>query len=96
MPAPALSRTPVAEGATRGCLAALCITQTTAWGVLHHAVRGVSPGSIRNVPHRCAVRTGSAKRRPTRGSRRYAQQESLETSVLKALQAILMPSAMVR
>ncbi|WP_427006960.1 hypothetical protein [Pseudarthrobacter sp. H2] len=29
MPAPALSRTLVAEGAPRGGLAALCITQTT-------------------------------------------------------------------
>ena len=38
MPAPALSRTPVAEGAPRGGLAALCITQTTGWGVLYYAL----------------------------------------------------------
>ncbi|NUU31874.1 MFS transporter [Arthrobacter sp. C9C5] len=38
MPAPALSRTLVAEGAPRGGLAALCITQTTGWGVLYYAL----------------------------------------------------------
>ncbi|CAI3799923.1 MFS transporter [Pseudarthrobacter sp. MM222] len=38
MPAPAVSRTLVAEGAPRGGLAALCITQTTAWGVLYYAL----------------------------------------------------------
>lgn len=46
MPAPALSRTLVAEGAPRGGLAALCITQTTGWGVLYYsliaAVRPIS------------------------------------------------------
>ena len=46
MPAPALSRTVVAEGAPRGGLAALCITQTTGWGVLYYsliaAVRPIS------------------------------------------------------
>ncbi|BCW71388.1 MFS transporter [Arthrobacter sp. NicSoilB8] len=38
MAAPALSRTLVAEGAPRGGLAALCITQTTGWGVLYYAL----------------------------------------------------------
>ncbi|WP_144663318.1 MFS transporter [Paenarthrobacter nicotinovorans] len=38
MPAPAVSRTLVTEGAPRGGLAALCITQTTAWGVLYYAL----------------------------------------------------------
>ncbi|GAB5077135.1 MFS transporter [Arthrobacter sp. AD-310] len=38
MPAPAVSRILVAEGAPRGGLAALCITQTTAWGVLYYAL----------------------------------------------------------
>ncbi|KRE47594.1 MFS transporter [Arthrobacter sp. Soil736] len=38
MPAPALSRTLVAEGAPRGGLAALCITQTTGWGILYYAL----------------------------------------------------------
>ena len=38
MPAPALSRTLVAEGAQRAGLAALCITQTTGWGVLYYAL----------------------------------------------------------
>ncbi|MFF2318234.1 MFS transporter [Arthrobacter sp. NPDC058097] len=38
MPAPAVSRKLVAEGALRGGLAALCITQTTAWGVLYYAL----------------------------------------------------------
>ncbi len=38
MPSPALSRTLVAEGAPRGGLAALCITQTTGWGVLYYAL----------------------------------------------------------
>jgi hypothetical protein len=38
MPAPALSRPLVAEGAQRGGLAALCITQTTGWGVLYYAL----------------------------------------------------------
>lgn len=38
MPAPAVSRTLVAEGAPRGGLAALCITQTTAWGILYYAL----------------------------------------------------------
>ena len=46
MPAPAPSRTLVAEGAPRGGLAALCITQTTGWGVLYYsliaAVRPIS------------------------------------------------------
>ncbi|WP_445154517.1 MFS transporter [Arthrobacter sp. Hor0625] len=32
------SRSPVAEGAPRGGLAALCITQTTGWGVLYYAL----------------------------------------------------------
>ncbi|MET4097002.1 MFS transporter [Arthrobacter sp. UYCu712] len=44
MPAPALSRTLVAEGAPRGGLAALCITQTTGWGVLYYSlIVGVRP-----------------------------------------------------
>ena len=38
MPAPAPSRTLVAEGAPRGGLAALCITQTTGWDVLCYAL----------------------------------------------------------
>jgi MFS family permease len=38
MPAPAPSRTLTAEGAPRGGLAALCITQTTGWGVLYYAL----------------------------------------------------------
>lgn len=38
MPAPAPARTLVAEGAPRGGLAALCITQTTGWGVLYYAL----------------------------------------------------------
>lgn len=38
MPAPAVSRTLVAEGAPRGGHTALCITQTTAWGVLYYAL----------------------------------------------------------
>lgn len=46
MPAPAPSQTPAAEGAPRGGLAALCITQTISWGVLYYtllaAVRPIS------------------------------------------------------
>ncbi|MDI3243468.1 MFS transporter [Arthrobacter sp. AL08] len=46
MTAPEISRTLVAEGAPRGGLAALCITQTTGWGVLYYsliaAVRPIS------------------------------------------------------
>lgn len=38
MPVPAVSRTLVGEGAPRGGLAALCITQTTGWGVLYYAL----------------------------------------------------------
>lgn len=38
MPAPAPTRILVAEGAPRGGLAALCITQTTGWGVLYYAL----------------------------------------------------------
>ncbi|MDF2050538.1 MFS transporter [Arthrobacter sp. Cr_A7] len=38
MTAPAPSRTLAAEGAPRGGLAALCITQTTGWGVLYYAL----------------------------------------------------------
>ena len=38
MPAPATSRTLVAEGAPRGGLVALCITQTAGWGVLSYAL----------------------------------------------------------
>jgi len=38
MPTAATSRTPVAEGAPRGGLAALCITQTTGWGVLYYGL----------------------------------------------------------
>ncbi|MDJ0459878.1 MFS transporter [Arthrobacter sp. NQ7] len=38
MPAPAVSRPLVAEGAPRGGLTALCITQTTAWGALYYAL----------------------------------------------------------
>jgi MFS family permease len=38
MTAPAPSRTLPAEGAPRGGLAALCITQTTGWGVLYYAL----------------------------------------------------------
>jgi hypothetical protein len=38
MSAPAPPRTLAAEGAPRGGLAALCITQTTGWGVLHYAL----------------------------------------------------------
>jgi predicted MFS family arabinose efflux permease len=38
MSAPAPSRTLAAEGAPRGGLAALCITQTTGWGVLYYAL----------------------------------------------------------
>ncbi len=38
MPAPAPARILVAEGAPRGGLAALCITQTTGWGVLYYAL----------------------------------------------------------
>lgn len=38
MPAQAIARTLVAEGAPRGGLAALCITQTTGWGVLYYAL----------------------------------------------------------
>ncbi|WP_157365072.1 hypothetical protein [Arthrobacter sp. QXT-31] len=40
-PAPAVSRALVAEGAPRGGLAALCITQTTAWGVLYYALDAI-------------------------------------------------------
>lgn len=38
MPAPAPTRILAAEGAPRGGLAALCITQTTGWGVLYYAL----------------------------------------------------------
>ena len=38
MPAPAETRSLVAEGAPRGGLAALCITQITGWGVLYYAL----------------------------------------------------------
>ncbi|MEO5316772.1 MFS transporter [Pseudarthrobacter sp. CC12] len=38
MAAPALAHALVAEGAPRGGLAALCITQTTGWGVLYYAL----------------------------------------------------------
>lgn len=38
MPAAAPNRILVAEGAPRGGLAALCITQTTGWGVLYYAL----------------------------------------------------------
>ncbi|MGP4030902.1 MFS transporter [Pseudarthrobacter sp. 1C304] len=38
MPAPAPIRILAAEGAPRGGLAALCITQTTGWGVLYYAL----------------------------------------------------------
>ena len=38
MSAPAISRTLVAEGAPRGGLAALCITQTTGGGILYYAL----------------------------------------------------------
>lgn len=38
MPAAATPRTLVADGAPRGGLAALCITQTTGWGVLYYAL----------------------------------------------------------
>ncbi|MDQ0767914.1 MFS family permease [Pseudarthrobacter defluvii] len=38
MPVPAPSPTLVAEGAPRGGLAALCITQTTGWGVLYYGL----------------------------------------------------------
>jgi MFS family permease len=38
MPAPAPSRTLAAEGAPRGGLTALCITQTISWGVLYYAL----------------------------------------------------------
>lgn len=38
MSAPAPSRTLAAEGAPRGGLAALCITQTISWGVLYYAL----------------------------------------------------------
>ena len=40
MSAPTPSRTLAAEGAPRGGLAALCITQTTSWGVLYYALQG--------------------------------------------------------
>ncbi|MCQ6271049.1 hypothetical protein M8J71_11205 [Pseudarthrobacter sp. R1] len=38
MTAPAPSRTLAAEGAPRGGLTALCITQTISWGVLYYAL----------------------------------------------------------
>ena len=38
MPAPAPTRILAAEGAPRGGLAALCITQTVGWGVLYYAL----------------------------------------------------------
>lgn len=38
MPAPVVTRSLVAEGAPRGGFAALCITQTTGWGVLYYAL----------------------------------------------------------
>lgn len=38
MPAPADAPALVAEGAPRGGLAALCITQTTGWGILYYAL----------------------------------------------------------
>ena len=45
MRAPAVSRTLVGEGAPRGGLAALCITQTTGWGVLYYAL----PAAVRPI-----------------------------------------------
>ena len=38
VPAPAPTRIHAPDGAPRGGLAALCITQTTAWGVLYSAL----------------------------------------------------------
>lgn len=45
MPAPAVSRTLLAEGAPRGGLAALCVTQTTGWGILYYAL----PAAVRPI-----------------------------------------------
>ena len=45
MPAPALTRTLAAEGAPRGGLAALCITQTASWGILYYAL----PAAVRPI-----------------------------------------------
>ncbi|WP_247040699.1 MFS transporter [Arthrobacter rhizosphaerae] len=45
MPAPALTRTLAAEGAPRRGLAALCITQTTSWGILYYAL----PAAVRPI-----------------------------------------------
>lgn len=69
MPAPAISRTLAAEGAPRGGLAALCITQTTGWGVLSYAliaaVRPISDdtgwlGTYTNMTYAMAAATGTA------------------------------------
>ncbi|CAN7169388.1 MFS transporter [Arthrobacter sp. LjRoot14] len=43
MPAPAPARILVAEGAPRGGLAAMCVTQTTAWGALYYALIAAVP-----------------------------------------------------
>ena len=45
MPAPAVSRTLLAEGAPRRGLAALCVTQTTGWGILYYAL----PAAVRPI-----------------------------------------------
>ena len=54
MPAPAETRSLVAEGAPRGGLAALCINQITGWGVLYYAllaaVRPISEDTDRTPP----------------------------------------------
>jgi MFS family permease len=47
MPAQVPVRTLTAEGAPRGGLAALCITQTTAWGVLYYALLA----AVRPISH---------------------------------------------
>ena len=67
MPAPALSRTLVAEGAPRGGLAALCITQTTGWGVLYYALAPAAGpavttwlGTYTSMAYAMAAATGTA------------------------------------
>lgn len=45
MPALAITRILAAEGAPRGGLAALCITQTTSWGILYYAL----PAAVRPI-----------------------------------------------
>ncbi|MEV7134341.1 hypothetical protein AB0N24_15770 [Arthrobacter sp. NPDC093128] len=59
MPAPAVTRSLVAEGAPRGGLAALCITQTTGRGVLYYALLAAVRPILEDTGWDPAVVTGA-------------------------------------